>query len=128
MKTEVAKLTEQETTETDTVDLSEFETNTQAWQDVSYENNGKLGNVILANTFNIPKDDILAMAVEILRLRDSASSVRAYIGITPYEEHPESSEMRLYFTGVNQDNLPILQDSDGDSAIYDFTMPCPPTC
>ena len=128
MKTEEAKLTRRNGTPLDTVTLDEFETDTQAWERVSLENNGMLGDVILANTFEIPKVDILALAAEILMHGDNAVSARAYVGVKDYPENPGTREMRLYFTGVNRSNLPILEWPDGASAIYDFTMPCPPTC
>lgn len=129
MKTEEIKSADVTTDTMNTVPLSEFETATQNWESVSLNNNGMLDNVILANTFEIPRTDIINLAKEILTLGpDELSSFRAYIGIEEYATDPSLSEMKLYFTGVNSANLPVLKNSEDESAIYDFTMPCPPTC
>jgi hypothetical protein len=111
-----------------TVPLGEFETNTEAWRNTSYENNGMLGNVILANHFDIPKGDIMRLAQEIEALGDGIECVRAYIGTEEYTDDPGTMEMRLYFTGVTEANIPILVYPNGASAIFDFVTPCPPTC
>jgi hypothetical protein len=126
MKTEESKVLNETT---NTVPLKEFENATQKWESVTLDNNGMLDNVILANTFEIPRMDIINLAKEIVALGpDEVSSIRAYIGIEEYSGDPKLSEMKLFFTGVNQANLPILEDPEGHSAIYDFVTPCPPTC
>lgn len=129
MKIEEVKLKDTVNETINTVSLDEFEAATQQWESTSLNNSGMLDNVILANNFEIPKMDIINLAREIINLGpNEVSSIRAYIGTETFSGDPTLSEMKLYFTGVNNANLPILQNSKGGSAIYDFTMPCPPTC
>lgn len=111
------------------VHLDDFLAATQAWESASLHHDGMLGQVILANTFEIPRMDIINLAEEIKNLGpDVVTSVRAYIGAEVYSEEDNLWEMKLYFTGVNDANLPILHNQSGGSAIYDFVTPCPPTC
>jgi hypothetical protein len=116
-------------TKSNTVTLEEFEQSTEAWLNVTLQNNGMLDAVILANSYKIKSSDILDLAQEIIGLgTERAQYVRAYVGIQEFDDDPNLSEMKLFFTGVNSAGLPILQNSEGESAIYDFVTPCPPTC
>lgn len=110
------------------VSLEEFIGATAQWKYVNDSNGGMIGDVILANYFDIPMDDFAQVVNEISKLSaEDAVSARAYIGIERIESPTVQYEMKLYFTGVNSNNQPILANSGG-SAIFDFTLPCPPTC
>lgn len=109
----------------DTVSPMEFATATGQWQYVNSEHMGMLGNVILANYFDIPMKDLEAIVAEIKTNR--AKKARAYVGIEKYDDVTNTYQMKLYFTGVDADGASIFQ-SKGASAIYDFVTPCPPTC
>ncbi len=110
------------------VSLIQFTEATAKWNYVRDDNNGMLGDVILPRLFNIPMVDLVELVNEITQKgRDKAVSVNAYIGIEKYNEQHNTYEMKLFLTGVNSNGAPIL-NHDGDSTIYDFIMPCPPTC
>lgn len=102
-----------------------FKNATKKWQELNMSNHGKIDNVILANMFHIPMQDLIDV-VEELKLH--AVSARAYLGVEDYDPAQNLGQMKLYFTGVNAVGEPILSSKDGQSKIYDFTLPCPPTC
>ncbi|NVK66120.1 MAG: hypothetical protein HWE22_16135 [Flavobacteriales bacterium] len=113
---------------TKTVSLEVFTAATAKWNYVNDESGGMLGDVILPNFFDVPMDDLLALVSEISgQNNEKAIFVRAYVGIEKYSAEHNTYEMRLFFTGVNAEGDPIWK-SDGNSKIYDFTLPCPPTC
>ena len=121
-KTEKQIVTEEKL---DTVSPMEFASATGQWQYVNGEHGGMLGNVILANHFDIPMEDLEAIVAEIKT--NGAKKARAYVGIEKYDDVMNTYQMKLYFTGVDANGVSIFQ-SEGASAIYDFVTPCPPTC
>ena len=110
------------------VSLVEFTQATAQWNYVNDDNNGMIGDVILPNLFNIPMADLIELVSEINQKdREKAVSVNAYIGIEKYNEQQNTYQMKLYMVGMNALGQPILEH-EGKSTIYDFIMPCPPTC
>lgn len=102
-----------------------FQDATQKWQEVNKNNNWRIDNVILANLFHIPMQDLIDVVDEI---KGNAIAARAYVGIEEYDPTNNVYQMKLYFTGVDAAGNPILTNREGKSKIYDFTLPCPPTC
>ena len=110
------------------VSLVEFTQATAQWNYVNDDNNGMIGDVILPNLFNMPMIDLIELVSEINQKdREKAVSVNAYIGIEKYNEQQNTYQMKLYMVGMNALGQPILEH-EGKSTIYDFIMPCPPTC
>lgn len=112
-----------------TVPLTEFSASTAQWDYVRDDSDGMIGDVVLPRLFNIPMTDLENILHEMTHNgKDRAVSVRAFVGIRKFDIENNQYEMRLFLTGVNKAGEPILQQKDGDSAVYDFVTPCPPTC
>ena len=108
---------------------NEFVAATSEWKGVRIANSGMLGNIILPEFFDIPYADLVELLLEVFD-PDTSVKVRAHIGINPYIEADgtsTNSEMKLYLTGVDEEGKSIYWEN-GESAIYDFVTPCPPTC
>ena len=113
------------------VSMEEFQTNTNAWQDLMVSQGGQIDNAILAKVFNVPMVDLQQLVSEML-LADAAVSVDAFLGLSPISSDASLKEMRLYFVGVDAQGEHIYaretRSGDMESAIYDMVLPCPPTC
>jgi len=110
------------------VTYTDFKKSTSEWKGARMASNGMLGSIILPNHFEIPLDDLAQLLEE---AKHNSVSVRAFIGLEYYGEYeklPHTSEMKLFLTGVNEDGNPIYHGTEGESKIYDFITPCPPTC
>ncbi len=106
---------------------NEYYSATSEWKGARLAQNEMLGSIILPEYFDIPYDDLMSLLLEALA---GSKKVRAHIGVTHYGEyngHVNTSEMRLYLTGVDA-NGNSIKSIDGKSKIYDFVTPCPPTC
>lgn len=115
-------------TNENSIPLATFIEATSQWEYVNNANRGMIGDVVLANHFDIPMDDFTQIVDEISKLGpEQAVGARAYIGIERIDGADPRYQMKLYFTGVNESFEPILTNENG-SAIYDFVTPCPPTC
>ncbi|MDG1331153.1 MAG: hypothetical protein P8P74_02405 [Crocinitomicaceae bacterium] len=109
------------------VSQEDFIRATAEWNGARIANDQLLGQIILPKHFDIPIADLIEILKEVQG--NGSTDIRAYIGTVPYGEwngHLDTAEMRLYLTGL-ENGQPILSNN-GKSAIFDFILPCPPTC
>jgi len=93
------------------IDLSTAVDYTTAWR-----------NALPQGDFNI-KAWLISSDIFTSIISDSnPPNIRAYIGVDG------DGEYKLVIVGVDDSGNDILYSSSGDSAIYDFTQPCPNTC
>lgn len=79
-------------------------------------------NTDYIRAFKIPKDVITALAA-----MTEADDYRVYFG-TDDDTSIDASYMKLMFVGIDSSGNDIIDDGNGNSLIYDFMNPCPPTC
>ena len=74
----------------------------------------------------IPIDDVMEI-IEKYNRREEVSGIRVYF--SQLTDEPETAEVRGLVVPVRKDMTDIVDSGpDGESSIYDFTMPCPTQC
>jgi hypothetical protein len=57
------------------------------------------------------------------------AQVRVYFGYDQAEPAPSpTSPMKVMLVGVDAEGRDLVNEGEGESGIYDFATPCPPTC
>jgi hypothetical protein len=92
---------------------------TEAQEWVSAYQKGKTPGTIKG--FLIAADELN----EILNLSDQVKYVRIYFGL---DEHTPENPAKLLMVPVDINGTDMINTTGANSQIYDFTMPCPPTC